>query len=149
MKYALPKFQYTSPLGHQILAWSWALDSPQKNVIILIHQVCKLNGGHVTQWWVVGVDSIFQKNSTYLKQYKVHFNYSFQHFKFVIQLFKTILVDCFTQFPHNYCFFHTNFISFLKHNQWSKFSQIIKKPKHNIYIIKSTFFHQIHTSLFA
>ncbi len=150
MKCSLPKFQYTSPLGHQIFAQSWALDSPPKNPIVLIHQVCKLNGGHVTQWWVVGVDFIFELFYAYLKQYKVHFNQSFQHLKFVIQLFKTILVDCFTQFPpYNYCSFYTNFISFFLINQWSKFKQIIKKPKHNIYIIKSMFLHQIHTSLFA
>jgi hypothetical protein len=86
---------------------------------------------------LAGTYSILEFFSSYLKQYKVHFNYSFQHLKYVVQFFKTIMIDCFTQFPsYNYCSFYSKFISFLKieiivkillNYQKAKLQQIYKK----------------------
>jgi hypothetical protein len=45
---------------------------------------------------LVGVDSILELLFAYLKQYNFHFNYPSKHFKFVVQLFKIIMVACFT-----------------------------------------------------
>jgi hypothetical protein len=51
------------------------------------------------------------------KTIKTSFQSFIQHLKYVIQLFKTILVDCFRQFPsYNYCLFYSNFIPFCSQN---------------------------------
>jgi hypothetical protein len=48
------------------------------------------------------------------------------HLKFMVQLFKTIMVDCFTQFySYNYSSFYSNSISSFKNKICGQNSQII------------------------
>jgi hypothetical protein len=74
------------------------------------------------------------------KTIKISFQSFIQYLKSIIQLFKTIIIDCFTQLlSYNYCLFYSNFISFIK-KIVVKIQLDYQKAQHNKYKLNSCCF---------
>jgi hypothetical protein len=113
----------------------------QLSIVILLFYLCVV--------LLVGAYSSLKLFFAYLKQFKFHFNYPFQHqiYSLVIQnnssrLFQTISLQL-TTVHSTQILFHLIKTKFVV-----KIQLDYQKAKHNKYKIKFMFLHQIHISIF-